>query len=203
MTGVKICGLTLPEDVAAAAELGAAYVGFNCSSASPRRVDLGRAAGLVRESRVARRVGVFVDEGEDEIRRAIDLLSLDLLQFHRDLRPSDLEHGRPAVAVSRVAGGRAKMPEAGLLGRCRALLLDTADPKRPGGTGMTFDWALLDRIARPVPVWLAGGLNPENVNEAIARARPEVVDVASGVESAPGIKDRARLEAFFLAVRSA
>ncbi len=203
MTGVKICGLTRPGDVALAAELGASHVGFNCSPLSPRRADLRFADELARESGAAKRVGVFVDEPAGEIRRAIDALRLDLLQIHRALRPADLDHGLPVVAVSRVGGAAVELPEAPLLGRCRAILLDTADPGRPGGTGNPFDWGLIERMTFPVPMWLAGGLRADNVREAIVRGRPEVVDVASGVESAPGVKDRAKLEAFFLAARQA
>jgi phosphoribosylanthranilate isomerase len=200
-TSVKICGLTRPEDVAAAAALGAAYVGFNCSSASPRRVNLADAAVLARESGSARRVGVFVAEGKDEVRRATELLSLDLLQFHRDLRAEDLEHGVPVVAVCRVSGGAARWPDPALLSRCRAMLFDTAHPTKPGGTGEKFDWGLLERLSVPVERWVAGGLTPDNVGEAIRRTRPDVVDVASGVEVSPGVKDRAKLEAFVRAVR--
>jgi phosphoribosylanthranilate isomerase len=202
MTAVKICGLTRPQDVAAASDLGAAYVGFNCSVASPRRVDLGLAAALVRESGAAKRVGIFIDESPDDILRAIDLLSLDLLQFHRDLRAVDLEHGLPVIAVCHVSGGAAKWPDPPLLARCRAMLFDTAHPSKPGGPGEKFDWGLLERLSVPVERWIAGGLRADNVSEAITRTRPDVVDVASGVEASPGMKDRAKLEAFFRAVRT-
>ncbi len=201
MTEVKICGLTRPADVALAVELGAAYLGFNASARSRRRVDLGRAGELVRESGKARRVGVFVDESADDVRRAIGALSLDLLQFHRDLRADDLDFGLPVVAVCHVAGGAARLPDPALLSRCGALLFDTADPTRPGGTGVRFDWGLLERFSVPVPRWVAGGLRADNVREAITRTRPDVVDVASGVEESPGVKDRGKLEAFFRAVR--
>ncbi len=203
MTGVKICGLTRPGDVALAAALGASHVGFNCSPRSPRRADLRIAAELARESGNAKRVGVFVDETAEEIRRAVDALRLDFLQIHRALRASDLDHGLPVVAVARVDGEAAEVPETALLRRCRAILFDTADPGRPGGTGNSFDWRLLERMTFPVPMWLAGGLRADNVGEAILRGRPEVVDVASGVESSPGVKDKAKLEAFFLAARRA
>ena len=203
MTEIKICGLTRTADVALAAGLGASYLGFNCSSSSPRRVDLGRAAELVRESGGAKRVGVFVHESAEEVRRAIGELSLDLLQIHRELRAGDLELGAPVVAVCRVSGGALEWPEPALLARCGALLFDTADPAGQGGTGAPFDWGLLERLSVPVPRWLAGGLRPGNVKDAIARTRPDAVDVASGVESSPGVKDRAKLEAFFLAVKEA
>ena len=199
-TSVKICGLTRAEDVAAAAGLGAAYVGFNLSSLSPRRADLARASELIGASGRAKRVGVFVEERPHEIRRAIDVLSLDLLQFHRDLRAEDLDYGLPVVAVCRVSGTPGTLPAPELLSRCRAVLFDTAHPRTPGGTGEAFDWGSLDGLSVPVARWVAGGLRSDNVREAIVRIRPDVVDVASGVESSPGVKDRSKLEAFFRAV---
>jgi phosphoribosylanthranilate isomerase len=201
VTEIKVCGLTRPADVALAAGLGASYLGFNCSARSPRRVELGRAAELARESGPSRRVGVFVDESADEVWRAIDVLELEFLQFHRELRADDLDFGLPVVAVCRVSAGASRWPDPGLLARCQAVLFDTADRELPGGTGKPFDWDLLDRLSVPVPRWLAGGLRPDNVGEAIARTRPDLVDVASGVESSTGVKDRGKLEAFFLAVR--
>ena len=202
MIGVKVCGLTRPDDVAIAVSLGASHVGFNCSRRSPRRADLSRAEDLARRAGEATRVGVFVDEPPGEVDRAIEALGLQLLQFHRELRASDFGHGVPVVAVARVSEGGARLPDAALLSRCRALLFDTADPESPGGTGRPFDWSAIGALALPVPLWLAGGLRPDNVAEAIARTRPELVDVASGVESSPGVKDPAKLEAFLLAARS-
>lgn len=205
MTGVKICGLTRPEDVAVACELGARWVGFNFAAVSPRRVGVEKARALARATAPGvERVGIFVNETVDEIRSAVDAGSLDLIQIHRPLAEADLSLPRPIVAWlgvdlwAEVGGSPIELVE-----RCRAVLVDTAAPGRPGGTGRAFEWSALEGKRFPVPVWLAGGLRSENVAEAIRRIRPAAVDVASGVESAPGVKDRARMADFFRAVRRA
>ena len=203
MTAIKVCGLTRPDDVALCRELGAAYLGFNFSSRSPRSVAPASRAALLDASGDAFRVGIFVDEPEEEIREAISAMRLDAVQVHRELDPRDLELGSPVIAVARVSGGAAKLPAPALLARCRAILFDTAHAERPGGTGIPFDWSILDGRALPVPAGIAGGLNAGNVGRAIAAVRPDFVDVASGVESSPGIKDPGKLRAFFAAVADA
>ena len=203
MTAIKVCGLTRAQDVALCRELGAAYLGFNFSSRSPRSVPPASRAALLDASGDAFRVGIFVDEPEEEIRETISAMRLDAVQVHRELDPRDLELGSPVIAVARVSGGAAKLPAPALLARCRAILFDTAHAERPGGTGIPFDWSILDGRALPVPAGIAGGLNAGNVGRAIAAVRPDFVDVASGVESSPGIKDPAKLRAFFAAVADA
>jgi phosphoribosylanthranilate isomerase len=203
MTAVKVCGLTRAQDVALCRELGAAYLGFNFSSRSPRSVAPASRASLLDASGDSFRVGIFVDEPEEEIREAIAAMRLGAVQVHRELVPRDLELGRPVIAVARVSGGAAELPAPALLARCRAILFDTAHAGRPGGTGIPFDWSILDGRALPVPVGIAGGLNAGNVGRAIAAVRPDFVDVASGVESSPGIKDPEKLRAFFAAVADA
>ena len=116
-----------------------------------------------------------------------------------DLRQSPL----PVIAVVGVSGNGADAAPPDLLARCRSVLCDTALPGRTGGTGKTFDWAVLEGKTWPVPVILAGGLDAGNVAEAIARVHPSAVDVASGVESAPGIKDEVKMRLFFDAVHGA
>lgn len=200
---MKICGLTREEDVRAACGLGAAYVGFNFSARSPRRVRRGEAGRLAAAASEARRVGVFVDEGYDEIARAVREASLDLVQIHRALRAEDLARvGVPVLAVAH-AGRDEEVPPPALLARCAGILFDSSSPAGPGGTGVAFDLSLLAGREWPVPLFVAGGLDPENVFEAIAKTAPAAVDVASGVESSPGVKDRAKLESFFAAVREA
>jgi len=205
MTEVKICGLTRPEDVEEACALGVSYVGFNFAAVSPRRVTLETARRLAAATAPGvRRVGIFVDEGADFVEEAAEAGRLDLLQVHRTLREEDLERlPRPIVAVARVVGSAAQVPAPLLLARCRAFLFDTAVPGRPGGTAERFDWSLLEGKSWPVPLFLAGGLTPENVGEGIRRARPAAVDVASGVESAPGVKDSEKMKRFLQAVREA
>lgn len=201
MTDIKICGLTREEDVDLACALGAAYLGFNFASVSPRRVSLGTARDLSRAARPGvARVGVFVDESREEIRDAIGAAGLDLVQIHRPLAAGDLEAiPRPVIAVERVSGRQIEASPASLLARCRCVLLDTAGG-RAGGTGIAFDWSALAGRSWPVPVILAGGLHAGNVAEAIARVHPAAVDVASGVESSPGIKDESKMRLFFEAV---
>ncbi|MEP6769555.1 MAG: phosphoribosylanthranilate isomerase [Acidobacteriota bacterium] len=204
MTDVKICGLTRAEDVARACELGARYLGFNFSAASPRRISPEAARGLVSAAaRHVSRVGVFVDETAEQMREAVDAASLDFIQIHRPLRPEDFDLSpRPVFAVARVRK-RLEVPPDETLARCHALLFDAAAPGVAGGSGATFDWDLLAGRRWPVPVFLAGGLAPENVGGAIARVCPSAVDVASGVESAPGVKDEEKMARFFRAVEEA
>jgi phosphoribosylanthranilate isomerase len=203
VTDVKVCGLTRAEDVAAACALGAAYVGFNFSSRSPRRVRI-EGAELLGSAVTpgVRRVGVFVDEDYGEIAEAVDAASLDLVQIHRPLVADDVESiPRPILAVAHAGDGA--IPPVPLLERCAGILVDACVPGVPGGTGVTFDWSLLEGRAWPVALFVAGGLTPENVAASISRTRPAAVDVASGVESSPGIKDRDRMRRFFDAVRDA
>lgn len=204
MTDVKICGLTRPQDVELACDLGAAYLGFNFAAESPRRVSPAAARELARAGKpAAARVGVFVAESQALIREAIEAAGLDLVQIHRPLRETDLDLPCPVLAVARLERGSAAAPEERLLARCRLLLFDAEVPGRPGGTGETLDWNALAGRRWGVPVMLAGGLDPENVAEAIGRVRPAAVDVASGVESSPGIKDPKKMRRFFEAVRRA
>lgn len=203
MTRVKICGVTREEDAALASDLGASYVGLNFAAVSPRRVTLDSARRLSRSvGHGVTRVGVFVGEPLEEIRRAVEEVGLDLVQVHRPLARQDLE-GLPCavIAVAHVSKNGADAAPVELLARCRMLLLDTGGGDRPGGTGKAFDWELIAGRSWPLPLILAGGLTPENVSEAIARVHPYAVDVASGVESSPGIKDEIRMRRFFEAVR--
>jgi phosphoribosylanthranilate isomerase len=203
VTAVKVCGLTRREDVALACAIGVDWIGFNFSARSPRRVTP-EAARLLADASTpgVLRVGVFVSEGPAAIGEAAQAARLDLVQMHRPLREEDLEAlALPVVAVARVGPDGAEMPEARLLGRCRALLFDTLDRDRAGGTGRAFDWRAIAGLGAGVPVLLAGGLTPENVGEAVRVGRPWGVDVASGVESAPGIKDPEKLRRFVQEVR--
>jgi phosphoribosylanthranilate isomerase len=204
MTDVKVCGLTREEDVAAACALGAAYVGFNFSARSPRRVGLEAAPRLAGATMSGvRRVGVFVDEDYRRIEDAIEAASLDLVQLHRTLRREDLEQIPRRVLAVAHAGRDEEIPPGALLERCAGILFDTAARDRPGGTGVPFDWFLLEGRTWPVPLFVAGGLSPDNVGDSIRQTRPVVVDVTSGVESSPGIKDRERMRRFFEAVKEA
>ena len=204
MTDVKICDLTREEDVESACALGAAYVGFNFSRLSPRRVTPERARLLTASVPAGvRRVGVFVGEGYPEIGEAADAASLDVVQLHRPLSAEDLERvSLPLLAVAH-AGRDSEIPADAVLDRCAGILFDASVAGVPGGTGVPFDWSLLEGRRWPVPLFVSGGLSPDNVGESIRRTRPDAVDVASGVESAAGVKDHGRLSRFFEAVRRA
>jgi len=204
MTRIKICGLTRPEDVSLASELGASAVGFVFAAGSPRRVSLERASEMSAAAGPGvMRVGVFVDEDRSFIEEAVQAARLDLAQLHRPLRAADLEDAPTTViAVVSVSGSAAPLPPAEWLRRCRWLLFD-AGGSAGGGTGRRFDWGLLDGRTFETPVYLAGGLDAANVAEAIERVHPKGVDVASGVERVPGIKDPEKLRRFFEAVRAA
>ena len=200
MTGIKVCGLTRPEDVALAAALGAAYVGFVFARESPRRVDAGLARELGSAAAGTRRVGVFVDEAPDEVDRAITAGGLDFIQIHRPARADDVAHERPAILVCQVNDRGVDAPPDELAKRAHAVLHDAA---KGAGSGRSFDWRRFGRGAGSTPRWLGGGLDADNVVEAIRIWKPDVVDVASGVESRPGIKSEERMRAFFEAVRRA
>lgn len=200
MTAVKICGLTRPEDVEAAGALGAAYVGFVFAASSPRRVTMDRARALAAACpRGVLRVGVFADEPPALVRDAVAAAGLDLVQLHRRLTEEDLAATPvPVIAVARPAPRGFAVPRPELLVRCHAVLFDSSE-----GTGTALDPARVEEATGSVPALVAGGLTPESVGATIRRLRPAGVDVATGVESAPGIKDRAKLERFFAAVREA
>lgn len=205
MTAVKICGLTRRQDVALACAIGASAVGFNFAAPSARRVTPEAARGLSEAvSPGVLRVGVFVCEAPGAICEAVEAARLDLVQLHRPLRAEDLDDFPvPVIAVVRIGAAGPDLPPEDLLRRCRALLFDTLSPDRSGGTGKPFDWESIAGRQFGLPVLLAGGLDSENVGEAVRRVRPWAVDVASGVESAPGIKDPEKMRRFVEAVRRA
>jgi len=202
-TLVKVCGLTREEDVLTCVEAGVDALGFNFWPQSKRYLPLAvaeRLASLVPPHVL--RVGVFVRAPPLEVRLAVERARLGAVQLHGDEDPADyIGVGAPLWQVVRISG-----PESlpGMPSRAAAAVLLDAHVEGQGGSGRRFDWALVPWVrAWRLPVWLAGGLTPENVGEAIVRAAPDGVDVASGVESAPGIKDPARVQAFLAAVRAA
>lgn len=198
---VKICGLTVAEEAVAAVEAGADAVGFVLAP-SPRRVTPAQAKVIAaRLPRGVLRVGVFVSPPLGEVEQAMAWLGLDLAQIHGAFPPEGWRRlGGSAIRGVRVGRDRA---EASLTeGGPRFLLLDTYRPGQEGGTGQAFDWAQAGayrELGRPVLV--AGGLTPANVGEALEAARPDGVDVSSGVEASPGRKDPALVAAFVAAVR--
>ena len=199
MTFVKICGLTRVEDVALACALGAKYVGFNFAAGSPRRIALEAVRALSDATAPGvLKVGVFREEDADSVARAVEAGGLDLVQLHRRLTEEDVARSPvPVIAVAPASGSAADFPGA-VWPRCHAVLLDSSE-----GSGTPVDPSLLSAERWPVPVFVAGGLSGESVGAVIRKIRPAGVDVASGGESAPGIKDRSRLERLFAAVREA
>ena len=203
-TAVKICGITRTDDALAAARLGAHALGFVFFAKSPRHLTSARADEIVRTlPPFITAVGLFVNPDADEVERVLDQVQLDLLQFHGDETPEFCARfGVPYIKAARVRPGLDLLQYAQLYGAARGLLLDAFVDDAHGGTGTAFDWSLIPREL-PLPVILSGGLGPANVADAIRRVRPWAVDVSSGVEASPGIKDECKLAAFFQGVRNA
>ena len=209
---IKFCGLTRPEDAQYAVTLGAAYVGV-IFAGGPRSLTPERALAVLREIPPGvRRVGVFANQSASDIARTVDAVGLDVVQLHGSADARRIGDIRAAVhaavwPVVRVAGEILPETTRELLRLGDGLLLDAFVPGALGGTGVTVAWTALSndlqRIRGDAPIILAGGLRPENVGEAIAALGPNVVDVSSGVESAPGIKDHERMRAFRDAVSNA
>jgi phosphoribosylanthranilate isomerase len=210
---VKICGLSTPETLDAALASGADLVGFVRFPKSPRHVslDLGHRLSQQARGRV-QRVVLLVDAGDEDIAQAIAAINPDMIQLHGNETPGRVAEiramtGRPvmkAVGIADAADLEALGPYAG---KADSLLLDAKPPRTadalPGGNGISFDWQLLKRLDPCLSFMLSGGLDPANVAEAIRLTGPKAVDVSSGVESAPGVKDPAKIEAFIRASRAA
>jgi phosphoribosylanthranilate isomerase len=197
---VKVCGVTRAEDLAAAEELGADWIGLNFSPRSPRRVSVERARALREASRFAKGVvAVVAGNPVSEAESIVAEVRPDALQWHDDLASrSGLDVPVPVWQAVRV--GRDPL-ESAASWPADVLLLDAAHASLAGGTGETWDWRLLAHFPETRKVFVAGGLTPRNVARAVAECAPAGVDVASGVESAPGIKSPERVAAFLAAVR--
>jgi phosphoribosylanthranilate isomerase len=205
-TRVKICGLTREEDLDAAVNAGADAVGFVFYPPSPRYISIERAAALCRRVPPFVTVtGLFVNAEEAFIRQHLDALPLTCLQFHGDEVAGQCGgYGLPYIKAARVRAGVDLLNYAASFPDARGILLD-AWVEGYGGGGKPFDWDLIPQNL-PLPLILSGGLDAQNVTEAINRAQPWAVDVSSGVEAAPGpkgIKDAARIAAFMKAVAGA
>lgn len=201
-TRVKFCGLTRPGDVRLACELGVDALGFVLAPRSPRRLSAGELPGLrAAVSPLVDVVALFMDPAASEVLDAMRRLRPTLLQFHGSEEDSFCRSfGLPFLKSLPMAGG----PEEALSVSRRypsalAFLLDGHGPGEAGGSGRSFDWSAIPRPARPL--FLAGGLRPGNVGEAIRAVRPYAVDVSSGIESAPGQKDGERMRQFLEEVR--
>jgi phosphoribosylanthranilate isomerase len=200
---VKICGITRLEDADAAVGCGADALGFVFWPGSPRFIDPYRARAIARTlPPFVTTVGVFVNQPADYVNGVASLVRLSAVQLHGDEGIAYASTiGRPVMKAIGLGAATHERDADGWPARV-TLLLDTHDPERRGGTGRTIDWTRAARIAAARRAVLAGGLTPENVGDAIRRVRPFGVDVSSGVETAPGVKDGHRLQALFQAIRS-
>jgi phosphoribosylanthranilate isomerase len=204
MTQIKICGITRGTDAMTAAACGADALGFIFYAASPRHVtpDLARAICRKLPERVVR-VGVFVNAKAAYIVDIVDECGIDMIQLHGDETPADCRL-LPAQRLIKAVSGRSGADAAGLADYpVRAILLDHREAGRFGGTGKPSDWSLAGRIKAQYPLILAGGLNEGNIAEAIRIAAPDAVDLNSGVESAPGIKDPEKIRNIIEIIRKA
>jgi phosphoribosylanthranilate isomerase len=203
----KICGLSAAETLDAAIGSGASHVGFVFFPQSPRHLTFEQAAGLAgRVPERVGRVGVFVDPDDALLGKAIDAGRLGALQLHkvgRERAAAIAARFRLPMWIAIAVRTRADLDEAqGWKGIAERLVYDAKTPAGalPGGMGLRFDWKLLDGFAHPLPWVLSGGLSPDNVGEAIGVTGARLVDVSSGVESAPGVKDVDKIASFLQAV---
>lgn len=207
---VKFCGLTRPEDARLAAQLGAAYTGV-IFAGGPRLLDAARAAVVLADmAGAARRVGVVAAQGVAEIAELVSAVPLDVVQLHAARTARELDElrrhtGAELWAVVRVADGTLPDDFASLSDAADGVVIDSLVVGQLGGTGVAADWdalaRALDRTTRPGRLVLAGGLRPDNVRRAVDTVAPDVVDVSSGVEVRPGVKDPDKMTAFVAALR--
>ncbi len=212
MPDIKICGLKTPEAIERAVRRGATHIGLIFFEKSPRNIEpdiAGKLADAVRGS--VKVVAVTVNADNDELDEIIDLLKPDILQLHGSETPERVLsvkalYGLPVIKAFSIrdADDLAKIDP--YIGIADSFLFDAKAPagsELPGGNGVSFDWSVLHSLDESVNYMLSGGLNADNVAEALAKTGASGLDVSSGVESAPGVKDLARIDAFFDAVRSA
>ena len=195
---VKICGITRAEDAQLAAELGASAIGFIFWPGSARFIDPARAAAIAAGLPPAVVcVGVFVDQPVAHIREVAAAVPLGAIQLHGN-EPLEVAEAllQPVIKAVPVSDGFSVETVDGIP-EAITVLLDAHDPVKRGGTGRPINWSLAATAARRRPVMLSGGLNPANVRQAVYMVRPYAIDLASGVESAPGIKDPEKLRALF------
>lgn len=205
---VKVCGLTDPHSVADAVRSGARYLGFNFFPPSPRFLTYAQARDLVlKVPEGVAKVGLVVNAPDDALDALVSAVPLDMLQLHGSERPERVaevkaRYGLPVIKAVGVADADDLAVLESYFSVADQILVDAKPPKDavlPGGNGLVFDWRLIAGRRWVCPWLLAGGLSPENVAEAIVLTGARQVDVASGVESAPGVKDPARMAAFMQA----
>ncbi len=208
----KICGITTPEALDAAIAGGADYIGLVFFAKSPRHLEIARAkalAGLAR-GRV-KIVALTVDASDETLQEIVDEVAPDALQLHGSETPERVaeikrKFGRMVFKAIAVATAEDVKLARDYVGVADLILFDAKAPSGadlPGGNGRTFDWSVLEGVSDAIPFMLSGGLDPDNVAEAIARTHPVAVDVSSGVEMAPGVKDPERIRRFLHAAKTA
>lgn len=202
MTRIKICGITRKEDALAAARSGADALGLVFYEKSPRHVSPAQAAQLASAvPPFVTLVGLFVNASAESVRATLQVVPLDVLQFHGDETPEFCaQFGRPYLKAIRVKPGVDLVQCAADYRHAQGLLLDAYVEGTPGGTGEAFDWGLIPHNLA-LPVILSGGLHAGNVAAGIRQVRPWAVDVSSGVEAGKGIKDAAKIAAFIKEVK--
>lgn len=198
---IKICGITRLEDAQAASELGVDALGFVFYGKSPRYIEPAKAAAIIRQLPDSiSAVGLFVNPTQQQIDEVLKDCPLDIIQLHGD-ESADFCRAQTLPVMKAIAVSCADDLVRATSYGC-AVLLDAKAPASVfGGTGKSFDWSLLHDFAHPYPLILAGGLNPGNVAEALAVRQWFAVDVSSGVETSPGLKDAGKMQAFVAAVR--
>ncbi len=199
---VKICGVRTPEDARAAADAGADLLGLNFAPASPRRIDAAAARAIARAVPNVPLVGVFMDAVRDDVERLADDLGLAALQFHGDESPDYCRGWRQqTIKALRIRPGDDAAARAAAYDTTY-VLLDTFVAGVAGGTGTAFDPALAAGVPRGRLI-MAGGLRPETVAEVVRAVHPHGVDVASGVERSPGVKDHGKIQEFIRRAKAA
>lgn len=202
---VKMCGMTREEDAASAIKTGADAIGMIFYASSPRNVSIAQAARIATAvGSTGLKVGLFVNADKHTIDAVLADVPLEILQFHGDESEAFCAgFGLPFWKTLRPREAAALPAQIAAYPKAEGILLDTWHPTKAGGTGEKFDWSMLDGIDQPAHLILAGGLDPENVGEAIRQVRPWAVDVCSGIESSPGIKSATRMQDFMTACREA
>ena len=198
MIPVKICGITSVEDAELAVEFGASAIGMIFYPSSSRGVSMRTAKMISNTSQEkVKKIGVFVDEDVDKVNNTIEELHLDMVQLHGDETPEYCDKMTlPVIKVFRVSNGF----DSNVLKdyHVSAFLFDTYQKGKPGGTGDVFNWELILKINTDTPIILSGGLNVDNILKGIETVNPSAVDVNSGVESEPGVKDKEKVKNIFV-----
>ncbi|MCX4188465.1 phosphoribosylanthranilate isomerase [Methylophaga sp. OBS4] len=202
-TRVKICGVTRQQDADFAAESGADAIGLVFYPPSPRAVTVAQAKQIISGlPPFVTVVALFVNPEKEQVLHCLEALSIDILQFHGDESPAFCaQFGKPYMKAIRMKPDTDLTTLATDYQSAAGLLLDSYQPGVPGGTGVVFDWSIISQINKPII--LAGGLNADNVAEAIQQVRPFAVDVSGGVESEKGIKSNEKISAFMREVANA